>query len=61
VIASGQLHTPHCFTLEKKPWYIHWIGHWIGHRTGLDAVEKRKTSCLYQELNHNASGIQIIV
>jgi hypothetical protein len=30
---------------------IQWIGSWMGTGAGLDAMEKRKTSCSCQELN----------
>jgi hypothetical protein len=30
-----------------------WIGGWLGLKAGLDAVEKRKISCLYRESNRD--------
>jgi hypothetical protein len=33
------------FTLGERAPGTHWEGDWMGPRTGLDAVEKRKTFC----------------
>jgi hypothetical protein len=43
--------TPHpLYSRERGPG-THWVGDWVGHRTGLNAVEKIKFSCLCRESN----------
>jgi hypothetical protein len=38
----------------------HWMGGWERPRTDLDAVEKRKMSCLSRELNSDSSAVQAV-
>jgi hypothetical protein len=42
---------PGHFTSEKRAPGTHWIGGWVDPRDGLEAIEKRKTSCLWWESN----------
>jgi hypothetical protein len=41
------------FAPEEIAPAIHWIGGRVGPRAGLDAVEKRKSSCRYRESDPN--------
>jgi hypothetical protein len=46
------------FTLGASGFDTCWIGGWVGPGDGLDAVEKRKFSCPYQETYPDSSGTQ---
>jgi hypothetical protein len=45
---NGQLHAPAALSRERTPG-TDWIGGWVSPTAGLDAVEYRNISCLYQE------------
>jgi hypothetical protein len=50
---------PH-FILRERATGTYRIGGWMGPRAGLDAVEKRKNTCPYRELNPSFSTVQLI-
>jgi hypothetical protein len=37
-----------CFIPRKRAASTHWIGGWVGSRASLDAVAKKKNSCLLE-------------
>jgi hypothetical protein len=39
------------FTLVERSFCFYWLGDWMGSGQCLEAVEKRKIVCLYQESN----------
>jgi hypothetical protein len=50
VEVSGKLHAPAILPQEKKhSVLIGWKAGWVGPTAGLDALQKRKVSCLCRE------------
>jgi hypothetical protein len=50
---SAQLYVPAALLPGKNPIvHTHCIGRWVGPRLGMDAVAKRKNTCLCRELNY---------
>jgi hypothetical protein len=45
-------------TARKTAPVTHWIGGWVGPRTSLEALTKRKISCLCWESIHDSSDVQ---
>jgi hypothetical protein len=54
--ASGQLHDAAALPQDKQTLLSYTIGGWVGPRAGLDAMEKRKTSCPCQVSNPRFLG-----
>jgi hypothetical protein len=48
---------PSHFIFGKMVPGIHRTGGWLGLTAGLDAIEKRKMPCLYQESNPSSSAV----
>jgi len=46
------------FTLGEQAPVTRWIGGWMGPRIGLDAVAKKRKSCLCRELNPGRTPAQ---
>jgi hypothetical protein len=51
----------------SQPWWsascpdTHWVVGWVGLKAGLDAMNKRKPSCLCQELKQYSSAVWPVV
>jgi hypothetical protein len=55
----GQIHAPGHFTAGNILWYpLHVYEAGWGLGAGLDVLEKREISCLYQESNPDSSVVQ---
>jgi hypothetical protein len=48
------------FVPRQRALGTYWIGFWVGPRAGVEAVEKRRTSCTHQE-SGNYSVLAILV
>jgi hypothetical protein len=58
--ANNQFLGPAALPPGKFARVTRWIGGWVGPRTELEDAERRKISCLYQELDRSSSVVQLV-